>query len=142
MQTTTIKFNKDALFSLFANRINEKEHEVIKTMSLSSKQIDWFTKNINHTIREVELILSIISTTQPRYTAREVTYTINYPKGNEIENISECLEFFFIEKMVERFYNSFTSNESINAFSDTYYKQIKSIALKLSKYNYDKFKRR
>lgn len=138
--TTIIKFNKESLFTLFTNRINEKEHSVIKTMSLSSKQLDWFNKNINYTIREVELIMSIISSTLPIYNPDEVIYTINYPKSNDIEHISECMELFFTEKMVERFYNNFTDNEPIKESADIYYKQIKSITLKLSREDYDKFK--
>lgn len=139
--TTIIKFNKQTLCTLFLNKLNLKEQEVAEAMTLSSRQASWFDKNINYTAREVELIMSTISRTSVIYSPTDISYTIGYPITNDIEQLAELLERFFIEKQAHFFHSQFTL-EGANKPDNTtvLYSQIKSLTLNISKNDYDKFR--
>lgn len=134
MITTIIKYNKKTLISSFINRVNQMAMGNEKLMALDAKQELWFTNNIDYTAREIELLMSIVSSSPPIYSAIEIVYSIACPKNNNLDYLAEMIEKFFIEKTSERFcIHNATNREATVNYSMDFYMRIKSLTLKINK---------
>lgn len=142
MAKSIIKYSKQLLIPSFINRVNQMAKGDENLMALGSKHISWFNSNIDYIAREIELIMSIISSASAIYTVDNIIYTIGYSKSNDTDFLANSIEKFFVEKMAEKFYiQNVTNIKNTPDNAIDIYAQIKSLTLKMSSDKNGNYKR-